>query len=108
MRQRLHRLVSAREPRCDAPIWAERTGRQDSPLALTPDPIDLVARARADLRMGLGIVLTGARGGALVLSAETLREDRLDAARGLGAAVVALTGALLMGGVTVLWLGWPT
>lgn len=68
-------------------------------MPLIPDMTEMIARARADLRMGLGVVLTGARTedptatptGALVLAAETLSADRLAAARALGTAAVALT-----------------
>ncbi|MGS4945417.1 GTP cyclohydrolase II [Meridianimarinicoccus sp. RP-17] len=61
-------------------------------MTLAPSTLELMSRALADLRMGLGVVLVDAGGrGALVLSAETLSEDRLAAARALGAPVVALT-----------------
>ncbi|PWR01861.1 GTP cyclohydrolase II [Meridianimarinicoccus roseus] len=60
-------------------------------MTLQPNTIELMARARADLRMGLGVVLVGPDGGALVFSAETLTAARLAAARTLGAPVVALT-----------------
>jgi GTP cyclohydrolase II len=61
-------------------------------VTLQPNTLELMSRARADLRMGLGIVLAGADGaGALVFSAETLTADRLAAARALGHPVVALT-----------------
>lgn len=61
-------------------------------MTLQPNTLELMARARADLRMGLGIVLAEPDGtGALVFSTETLTPDRLAAARGLGAPVVALT-----------------
>ena len=62
-------------------------------MALTPEPVELVARARADLRMGLGVVLRDGAGpgGVLMLAAETLTAARLDDARALGRPVVALT-----------------
>lgn len=60
-------------------------------MPLTPDPTERLARARADLRMGLGVVLTAGDTGALVLSAEVLGADRLSAARNCGPSVVALT-----------------
>ncbi|OSP55059.1 GTP cyclohydrolase II [Pseudoruegeria sp. SK021] len=64
-----------------------------SPLG--PAPTERLARARADLRMGLGVVVTSEPGnpasGALILAAETLSADRLAAARQLGPAVLAVT-----------------
>ncbi|WP_319022500.1 MULTISPECIES: GTP cyclohydrolase II [unclassified Meridianimarinicoccus] len=61
-------------------------------MTLAPDSRELMARARADLRMGVGVVLLQPDGlGALVLSAETLNGARLSAARKLGTPVVALT-----------------
>ena len=51
------------------------------PLSLTIE--ERVARARADLRIGAPIALTGAAGGALVLAAETLTDARLAALRDL-------------------------
>jgi GTP cyclohydrolase II len=53
-------------------------------MSLAPDITDLLARARADLRMGVPIVL-GRRDGILVLAAETLSSARL-------AEVIALPG----------------
>lgn len=58
-------------------------------LALTlPEKI---ARLRADLRMGVGVVLFDAVQAVLVLAAETLSSARLADARALGPAVVAIT-----------------
>jgi GTP cyclohydrolase II len=51
------------------------------PLSLTPE--ERVARARADLRIGAPIALTGGSGSALVLAAETLTPDRLADLRAL-------------------------
>lgn len=47
-------------------------------------PQELVARGRADLRIGAPVALTSASGGALVLAAETLSDDRLAALRAAG------------------------
>jgi GTP cyclohydrolase II len=47
----------------------------------SPDPIERLARARADLRMGVPVVLDG---GALVLAAETLGQARLAQLLALG------------------------
>ena len=61
-------------------------------MSLAPDFAETVARLRADLRMGLGVVLAGEAGAALVLAAETLSAGRLAAARGLAAEpVLAIT-----------------
>jgi len=59
-------------------------------LGLTP--IEQLARARSDLRMGVAIALEGAGGAALVLAAETATEDRLDALRRRGPLDLAITG----------------
>ncbi|MEL7211033.1 MAG: GTP cyclohydrolase II [Pseudomonadota bacterium] len=52
-------------------------------MSLSPDTNDLIARARADLRMGVPIVLSGAQD-VLVLAAETLSAARLADLRALG------------------------
>lgn len=57
------------------------------PMTLTPSPAEMLNRARADLRMGLPVVM----GGALVAAVETLTPDRLSALRSLGNPVLALT-----------------
>jgi GTP cyclohydrolase II len=61
-------------------------------MALAPDITDLLARARADLRMGVPIVL-GNTHGILVLAVESLDADRLQDVIALGADVdLVLTG----------------
>ncbi|MHA7888845.1 GTP cyclohydrolase II [Roseicyclus sp.] len=61
-------------------------------MSLLPTPTEHVARARADLRVGLPVVIGGAGAGLIVLAAETLTADRLAALRALpGRAVVAIT-----------------
>ena len=61
-------------------------------MSLAPDLTESIARARADLRMGVPVVLTGARGAALVLAAETLDAQRLADVQALGGApVLAIT-----------------
>lgn len=60
-----------------------------SPLALTL--AEEIARARADLRMGVGVVLTGPDGTYLALASECLTRDRLAAVQTLGEPVLALT-----------------
>ncbi|MBO9406950.1 GTP cyclohydrolase II [Shimia sp. R9_1] len=52
-------------------------------MSFAPDIIERLARARADLRMGVPIVLTGGAVPLLVLAAETLTDARLDDVRGL-------------------------
>jgi len=62
-----------------------------APFPLSPDPTDRLARARADLRMGVPVVLTDSGQGALALAAETVTAARLAAVRAL-APVLAITG----------------
>lgn len=60
-------------------------------MSLVPSLIDRIARARTDLRLGLPVVLRGIDASALVLSAEGLSDARLNAARQLGPATLAIT-----------------
>ncbi|QDY68346.1 GTP cyclohydrolase II [Qingshengfaniella alkalisoli] len=60
-------------------------------MGLGPDIVELIARSRGDLRMGLGIVLRSGDQQGLAFAAETLDADRLANARRLGPAVIALT-----------------
>ncbi len=61
-------------------------------MSLLPDINELLARARADLRMGVPVVLEGEDGAALAVAAETLTDARLDDLRALGPApVLAIT-----------------
>lgn len=46
-------------------------------------PTEMIARARADLRMGAPVLLAGAQGRMLVLAAEALSDARFDAMRAL-------------------------
>ncbi len=55
-------------------------------MSFAPDIIERLARARADLRMGVPIVMTGNGAPVLVLAAETLTEGRLADVRSLGIA----------------------
>ncbi|MDP3194110.1 GTP cyclohydrolase II [Tabrizicola sp.] len=50
-----------------------------------------LTRARADLRMGVPVVLCGLEGAALVAAVETLDAARLEDLRGLGSPVLAIT-----------------
>ncbi len=68
-----------------------RGGARDHGMAFSPTPSEILARARADLRMGGAVVLAEDRAGALCLAAETLQPERLAAARALGPAALAIT-----------------
>ena len=60
-------------------------------MGLAPDIVETLARARADLRMGVPIVLTGPVS-MVAVAVETLSQDRLAAIRAIGTApVLALT-----------------
>ncbi|WP_068301826.1 GTP cyclohydrolase II [Pararhodobacter sp. CCB-MM2] len=60
-------------------------------MTLTPGPLERLNRARADLRVGLPVVISDGTETALVAAAETLDAPRLAALRALGQPVVALT-----------------
>lgn len=60
-------------------------------MTLIPTLTELIARARADLRMGLGVVLESPEERSVVFAAETLTADRLKLARALGDSSIALT-----------------
>ena len=61
-------------------------------MTFAPDITERLARARADLRMGVPVVLHAANGaGAVVLAAETLDAARLAQIRALGNGVLAIT-----------------
>ncbi|WP_137701057.1 GTP cyclohydrolase II [Marimonas lutisalis] len=61
-------------------------------MSFAPDITETLARARADLRMGVPVVLAGKGGAVLVLAAETLDAQRLADLRALGGApVLAIT-----------------
>jgi len=60
-------------------------------MPLLPTASELTARARADLRVGLPVVLGDDAAGLVVLAAETLQAERLTALRSLGAPVLAIT-----------------
>ncbi len=58
-----------------------------------PTPAELLARARADLRMGVPVVLVDHSGSTLVLPVETLSDDRLNSLRKIGGVpVLIITG----------------
>ena len=60
-------------------------------MSLMPTMIELLARARVDLRMGLPVVLTDGGEGALAIAVEALTEARLSDMRSLGPLSLALT-----------------
>jgi GTP cyclohydrolase II len=60
-------------------------------MTLAPDMTERVARARADLDIGVPVVVTGGAGAALVAAAETVSATRLAALRAAGPAVLAVT-----------------
>ncbi|MEO0751211.1 MAG: GTP cyclohydrolase II [Pseudomonadota bacterium] len=62
-------------------------------MSLAPNPVDLLARARADLRMGVPVVLVDKAGGVLAAAVETLDAPRLAEIRLLGAAPVVVISA---------------
>jgi GTP cyclohydrolase II len=61
-------------------------------MSLAPSLTETLARARADLRIGVPVVLTDAGGGALVVAVEALTSARLADLRRAGPVVLALTG----------------
>lgn len=60
-------------------------------MPFAPDPKEMLARARADLRMGVPVVMDGPAP-ALILATETLTPERLAFAQTLGPVDLALTG----------------
>ena len=60
-------------------------------MTLAPSIEETLARARADLRMGLPVVIGDARGSAIVAAAETLTAERLADLRGLGDPILTIT-----------------
>ena len=69
------------------------TGKSDRTdiMSLLFSPQERLARARADLRMGAAILVSGAAGDAVVLAAEAATEERLADLRALGPLDLALT-----------------
>lgn len=60
-------------------------------MSLMPTMIELLARARVDLRMGLPVVLMDGDQAALAIAAECLAQDRLQDLQALGPVTLALT-----------------
>lgn len=60
-------------------------------MPLSPSPVERIARARSDLRMGVPVVLTCPGHAVLAVAVEELGNERLTAFRQLGAPELALT-----------------
>ena len=60
-------------------------------MQLAPTPVELIARARGDLRMGVPVVLAAEGRAALVAAVETLGAARLAGLRALGPLELAIT-----------------
>ena len=57
-------------------------------MSLSPDLTELLARARADLRMGVPVILNAEKAGVVIIATETATQTRLNDLRGLGDALV--------------------
>ena len=60
-------------------------------MPITISSVERVARARADLRIGAPVVVTGGDGAVLVAATETVSDERLSAMRAMGALTLAIT-----------------
>lgn len=60
-------------------------------MTLAPSPVERLNRARADLRIGVPVVLVSGTETVLIAATESLTKERLASFRTLGAPVVALT-----------------
>ncbi len=60
-------------------------------MSLAPSPVDLLARARSDLRMGVPVLLCDGPAGVLVAAAETLDAERLADLRQTGDPVLVIS-----------------
>ncbi len=61
-------------------------------MGLGPELNDILARARADLRMGVPVILTGQGQALIVMAAETAGCDRFELLRSAGSVDLVLTG----------------
>lgn len=61
-------------------------------MTLAPDKTERIARARADLDIGVPVVMSGGGARVLVAAAETVSASRLAVLRDLGQPVLAITG----------------
>lgn len=64
---------------CPSGLWEELKMLQGHQMPLRPEPVEKLARARADLRMGLPVVLVSDGRAVLALAAETLSPERFAA-----------------------------
>ena len=62
-------------------------------MSFAPNILELIARARSDLRMGVPVIMTGEGLALLVASAETMSEERLTDFRGLAPDLVLVITA---------------
>ncbi len=72
----------------------DRIGKLFAMKAFSLLPHERIGRARVDLRMGVPVILTGSAGRAIVMSAETLTDDRFSALSGMinqGRPLLAIT-----------------
>ncbi|MEM6325223.1 MAG: GTP cyclohydrolase II [Pseudomonadota bacterium] len=60
-------------------------------MPLSPSPAEILARARADLRMGVPVVIADDEGIRLVAAVETLNAERLQVLKALGPVELAIT-----------------
>ena len=67
-------------------------GNLQADMSFSPDITERLARARADIRMGVPVVVQDGAGGALVFAAETMDAARWADLRQLGQAELAITG----------------
>ncbi len=78
-------------------------------MTLAPNQTELLARARADLRMGVPVVLRLDGRDVVAAAAETLSAGRLDGLRALGDAVLAITPrraeTLKARAIPIVWRG---
>ena len=74
-------------------------------MSFAPDITETLARARADLRMGVPVILEGDGRAVLILAAETLDAQRLADVRAIGGAPVSMT-AMSRGFYYHLMLPW--
>jgi GTP cyclohydrolase II len=60
-------------------------------MSLTPTLPEMISRARADLRMGVPIVLTSPSGASLAVAVENLSDERFSDIAAIGSATLAIT-----------------
>ena len=91
-KRRVHRFTRTCENTCKCfnfgtqPLWLG-VELKELPMSFAPDVTERLSRARADLRMGVPIVLSGG----VVVAAETVDAARLSALRAVGPVALAVT-----------------